>query len=75
MCVPFGFSFVFVLDLSYGFPRCLIFVLLAVIGFGLVHGWVSLVVSRSPVGWVNLSPKETPKVAGWRSPGAEFLLC
>jgi hypothetical protein len=73
--VPFGFSFVFVLDLSYGFPHCLIFVLLAAVRFQ-SGAWVrESLVTRSPVGWVNLSPKETPKAAGWQSPGAEFLLC
>jgi hypothetical protein len=34
------------LNLSYGFPHCLISVLLAVVGFSLLHGCVSLVVSQ-----------------------------
>jgi hypothetical protein len=73
--VLFGLSFVFVPDLSNGFSCCLILALLAATGFSLVHGCVSLAPDGLPVGWVNLSPKETPKVADWGSPSAGFFLC
>jgi hypothetical protein len=74
LSVLFGLSFVFVLDLTYVFLGYATSVQLAAIAFGLLSRCLTLMIRRSPVGWVNLSQKVTLKFTPWESLRAKFLL-
>jgi hypothetical protein len=74
LSVLFGLSFVFVLDLTYVFLGCATSLQLAAIAFGLLSRCVTLMIRRSPVGWVNLSQKVTLKFTPWESLCTKFLL-